>query len=75
MIEAEDIVSGVASTAAFLTGELLLWVFTFGRHRPRWNFYERRATSEGTLLALGSTWLGFIFWMAVIVGLIAWLAQ
>ena len=75
MIDAEDIAGGILQLIAFFTGELLLYVLSVGRRKPRWDFYERQPTVEGALYYSGSTWLGFIFWAAVVAGLFYWVVS
>jgi hypothetical protein len=54
----------------FLTGELLLYVITFGRHRFRESIkrsHELDNYAKGQLLFEASYYIGIIFWVCVIV--------
>jgi hypothetical protein len=56
--------------AGYCTGEIALYLITFGRHKPNWNYVDR-----GILRGLGiqrSTWLGWIIWGAVFLLLVWW---
>ena len=75
MLDAEDIAFGILEVVGFLTGELLLYVVSLGRHKPRWDFYERQPTVEGTLYYCGSTWFGFIFWAALVATIVLWVVS
>ena len=57
----------------FATGELLLWLITLGRRKPR--LYASKSIAEDELLITGSTVLGFIFWGAVSLVVTRWLVR
>ena len=50
-----------------LTGELILFAVTFGYHRPRWDLYASERPARFVLLSDVSTWIGFAFWIGVVV--------
>ena len=54
-----------------LTGEIILWIFTLGKHKLRFDLNSRRSVVRSALLWEGSFWVGLVFWLIVIV-LIAW---
>ncbi len=50
-----------------LTGELVLSMITIGHHKPRWDLYTSERPARFVLFSDVSTWIGFAFWIAVIV--------
>jgi len=63
-------VASVVELVAYVTGELLLYALTFGRRRTRWPDEEKQSSAERALWMEGSTWLGFLFWAALIAALL-----
>jgi hypothetical protein len=49
------------------TGEIILFVVTFGRHKPRWDLYTEDSPSRFVIFSEISTWIGIIFWFVVLV--------
>ena len=49
-----------------LTGEFVLFTVTFGYHRPRWDLYISERPTRFVLLSDLSTWIGFAFWIAIV---------
>lgn len=47
------------------TGEIVLFVATFGRHQPRWDAYTHEGGSDFVFLSELSFWIGFITLIAV----------
>lgn len=47
------------------TGEIILWLVTLGRHKPRWDFYTRQSSGEFVLFSEVSAWIGLIFWFSI----------
>ena len=54
----------------FCTGEIVLFILTFGRRKPRWNYYADESPSKWVVFMEISTWIGIAFWI-----FIAWLIQ
>jgi hypothetical protein len=54
--------------SAFLTwsGEIVLFVFTFGKHQPRWDLYTKEKPVNFVVFSEASFWIGATFWVAVI---------
>lgn len=52
----------------FYTGEVVLFIVTLGRKKPRWNYYTDESASKFVIFTELSTWLGIVFWF-----FIAWL--
>jgi len=52
----------------FYTGEIVLFILTFGKKKPRWNYYTDESPSKWVIFTELSTWIGIAFWL-----LIAWL--
>jgi hypothetical protein len=52
----------------FYTGEIVLFILTFEKRKPRWNYYADESPSKWAILTELSTWIGIAFWL-----LVAWL--
>ena len=55
----------------FYTGEIILYILTLGRKKPRWNYYLDASPSKFIILTEISFWIGFLFWIF----LIGWIAR
>ncbi len=55
----------------FYTGEIILFVITFGHKKPKWDYYSNpsvsRSLSKWVILAEISFWLGAVFWIILVV--------
>jgi hypothetical protein len=49
------------------TGEIILFLVTFGKHKPRWDLYTEESPTRFVILSEISTWIGVIFWFVVLV--------
>jgi hypothetical protein len=47
------------------TGEILLYLLSFGRRKPRWDIYANDAASKFVIFTEVSFWLGAAFWVGV----------
>ena len=56
----------------FYTGEIILFIITFGRKKPSWDYYSDVSLSKWIIFTEISFWIGAIFWILVIIFL-AWL--
>ena len=56
----------LAHVVCYATGELILWVVTFGRRRPRLVRGKDTTESRAPLLEEVSFYVGAVFWVAVI---------
>ncbi len=53
------------------TGEIILFILSFGKHKPRWDLYtEEKSMIRFVIFSKISTWIGLIFWFAVLVAVI-----
>jgi hypothetical protein len=52
----------------FYTGEIVLFILTFGKKKPRWNYYTDESPSKWPIFTELSTWIGIACWL-----LVAWL--
>jgi hypothetical protein len=50
---------------AFFTGEIILYIVSFGNRKPRWNMYEDEPPHRWAVLTELSAWIGMVFWIAV----------
>ena len=50
----------------FYTGEVLLFLLSFGRKKIRWDFYAEEKPSKFVYLTEASVWIGGIFWICII---------
>jgi hypothetical protein len=69
-----EVIASVLEWVAYGTGEVLLYVFTFGKRKPRWPYEGQDSAVLEELFYQGSTWLGLLFWAAVIAALLIALA-
>ena len=49
------------------TGEIILFLLTLGRRRPRWDLYTKEPPTRFVILSEISTWIGMIFSFVVLV--------
>ena len=49
----------------FYTGEIILFIVTLGKKRPRWNYYTDESPSKWVILTEFSTWIGIAFWLFI----------
>jgi hypothetical protein len=47
------------------TGEIVLFVVTFGRRKPSWDLHSREDAGTFVFLTEASFWIGFAFWLLV----------
>jgi hypothetical protein len=70
-----DIVEGVIEftfrvfieIVLFYSGEIVLYVLSGGRRKPRWDYYTDESITKWMLFAEISVWIGFTFWILIIV--------
>lgn len=48
------------------TGELILFLVSFGRRKPRWGLYKREQPARSIFLFELSFWVGAFFWGFVV---------
>ena len=48
------------------TGEIVPFLITFGKHKPRWNLYTKESPSRFVIFSEISLWIGMAFWIAAI---------
>lgn len=51
----------------FYSGEIVLYAFSGGRRKPRWNYYGGESITKWMLFTELSVWIGFSFWILIIV--------
>ena len=56
-------------TIFFYTGEIILFIITFGRKKPRWDYYAKERGFNFVVFSQLSEWIGIVFWI-VVIGLI-----
>jgi hypothetical protein len=56
----------IIETIFFYTGEIALYVLTFGRRKPRWDFYADHSAGEFVVFSEISTWIGGLIWIFAI---------
>lgn len=49
----------------FYTGEIVLFIATFGRKKPRWDYYTNESPSKWLIFTEISVWIGIAFWLLV----------
>lgn len=55
----------------FYTGEIILYVVTFGWKKPRWDYYSSESLPKWVILTEISWWIGFFVWIFTI----GWIAR
>ena len=51
----------------FYTGEIILFIITFGHKKPRWDFYNDVPASKLVIIAEISSWIGAAFWLILVI--------
>ena len=51
----------------FYTGEIVLYLLTFGRKKPRWDYYTEASPVKFMIMTEISVWMGLAFWILAIV--------
>jgi hypothetical protein len=51
----------------FYTGEIVLYVISFTKKKPRWDFYAKASATKFVLLTELSVWIGIAFWICIII--------
>jgi len=75
----EDIAGGILrfifqfilETICFYTGEVVLFILSFGRKKPRWDYYADASLSRWIILTEISLWIGATFWVLIAVWIIS----
>lgn len=57
------------------TGEIVLFIMTAGRHKPRWDLYAKQSPGRFVIFSEISLWIGMTFCIAVITVLYKLLAK
>jgi hypothetical protein len=52
------------------TGEIILFILTFGKHKPRWDLYTDDSPSRFVIFSEFSMWIGMVFWFVVLIAVI-----
>jgi hypothetical protein len=52
------------------TGEIILFVVTLGKHKPRWDLYTKDSSSRFVIFSEISLWIGMMFWFVILVVII-----
>ncbi len=69
----EDVFEGIlefifrifVEVCLFYTGEIVLFVLTLGKKKPRWNYYTDVSASKFIIFTEISIWIGIAFWILV----------
>jgi len=48
------------------TGEIILYIITLGKRRPRWDLYNKDTFPRFAVFTEISCWIGITFWIAAI---------
>jgi len=49
----------------FYTGEIVIFILTCGRRKPRWNFYADESAPKWVVFTEISTWIGIAVWLFI----------
>ena len=71
----DDVVGGILEfifhillkIICFYTGEIILFIITFGYKKPRWDFYSDVSVSKWVILTEISIWIGAAFWLIFVI--------
>jgi hypothetical protein len=55
----------------FYTGEIILYLFTLGMKKPRWDYYAKELPFKWALFTEISWWIGFFSWVFTV----GWVAR
>jgi hypothetical protein len=53
----------------FYSGEIVLYLLTFGKRKPRWDYYANERASKFVIFTEISMWIGCLAWLIIIVTL------
>lgn len=51
----------------FYTGEIILFIITFGYKKPRWDYYSEVSASKWVIITEISSWIGAAFWLILVI--------
>lgn len=71
----DDVVEGILEfifylfieIICFYTGEIILFIITIGRRKPRWGYHRDDSLSKRVILSEISFWLGAVFWIMLVI--------
>ena len=49
------------------TGEIVLFIITLGKHKPKWDLYAEAKPQKFVIFTEISLWLGVAFWIGLII--------
>jgi hypothetical protein len=75
---ASDIIQGILEflfylfieIICFYTGEIILSIISWGKKKPRWDYYADASAAKFVIFTEISTWIGMAFWVFII-GIVA----
>lgn len=50
----------------FYTGEIILFLLTFGKKKPLWDYYAENSETKFVIMTEISAWIGIFFWIFII---------
>jgi len=50
----------------FWTGEIILFLLSFGKHKARWSFYAEETPFRFVVFSDISEWIGMAFWILLV---------
>ena len=50
----------------FYTGEIVLFLISFGWKKPRWDYYADASGSKFVIFTEISEWIGILFWISIV---------
>ena len=60
----------ILETICFYTGEIILFILSFGRKKPRWDYYSDAPLSKWIIITEISLWIGAAFWVLIAIWII-----
>ena len=69
-----DVVEGILEfifhlfieVVCFYTGEIILYLLTIGKKKPRWDYYVEASPTKFVIMTEISVWIGMAFWIFTI---------
>ncbi len=48
------------------TGEIVLFLVTLGKHKPKWDLYTKESAARFAIFSEISLWIGMAFWVVAV---------
>jgi hypothetical protein len=65
------IIQLIIEVFCFYTGEIILFILSFGHKKPRWDYYSDVTLPKWIILTEISFWIGVLFWVLIAIWIIS----